>query len=310
VSGGTLLVDGNNVLMRAVWATHRSPMNADGVPTGPLLVFANTLARHIREEAPERVAVAWDGGHSTERVALSPEYKGNRPGAPDEDLKRSSFALAKEFLALANVYSMEVHGKEADDLISAWWAGSRESVTIVSSDKDFLQLVGRNPHLKPVDQIRLSSSDTPTDRWDAARVLADMGCEPWQLPMVMALAGDKVDNVVGVRGIGPKKAIKGLTLCGWDFMTFCHGLTEEEGRERVITNLRLVDLRHPDFVLPPPPAFRPTGPDDLLHESLTSFVNRYRLESLRERLLVTGSFWSGTEGGRSTPGRPFSPNRT
>lgn len=311
-----LLVDGNNLLMRAFFATQRSGMAADGIPTGPLLVFVNTLSRHIREEKPAYVAVAWDGGRSTERTALSPEYKANRAASPVEETveglvealqeasfteaKTSSFALAKEFLSLANVYQGVLPGYEADDLIAAWWRGtidprppvSTQPVRILSSDKDFLQLVGRTPMGAHTELIRLSSSDTPTDRWTHDRVVEELGYQPANWPLITALTGDKSDNVIGVPGIGPKRALKLLEDWKWDLEAVLGTPKVREHAEQVRTNLKLVDLRNGDLVLPRPPRFRPTTPDDALHEPLTSFLDRYRLSSVSGRYL-SGTLWSG-----------------
>lgn len=301
--GKTLLIDGNNLLMRAIFATHRSPMNADGVPTGPLLVFLNTLAKHIREEAPGCVAVAWDGGRSIERVALDAGYKGNREGAPDEEIKLSSFALAKELLTLVNVYQVEMHGREADDLIAGWWARAEGPVTILSSDKDFLQLLGENPHGHPVDQVRLSSPDTPTDRWTEERMIEELGHGPMEWAFITALTGDKSDNVIGVPGIGPVKALKLLNAHQWNWDAALADPKVAGHADQVRINLRLVSLRQTDLKLSQPPCFAPTRPGEVMHDLLVSFVDRYRLASVRDRL-VTGGMWTDLARSR-TIGRPL-----
>lgn len=294
----SLLVDGNNLLMRSIFATQRSGMQVDGIATGPLLVFINTLTKHIREERPSRMGVAWDGGKSRERVALQADYKGNRTSAPDADVKESSFALAKEFCSLAGIYQTEFPGFEADDVIAAWWAREvpddppSRGIKILSSDKDFSQLIGLNPHGVPVEQIRLSSADTPTDRWTADRFEREYGYLHHNWPLVAALTGDKSDNVHGVPRIGPKTAVKLLEAHGWDLEVV---ITAEDRvspfADQVRRNLELVDLRVPRLALPPVPRFQSTRPGSASHSDLLAFFDRYRLASARDRYL-TGTFWA------------------
>lgn len=304
----TLLIDGNNLLMRAIFAAQRgSSMSADGVVTGPLVIFINTLSKHIGTSQPERVAVAWDGGRSQERIRLSADYKSNRVGAPDgeDELRQSTFQLAKQFLTLANIYHLQLHGREADDLIAAWWARTDSPIEIVSSDKDFLQLVGTNPLGVPVEQTRLSSADVPTDRWDAERVRRDLGCTPENWASVTALMGDKSDNVIGVPGIGPKKAVKLLEAHDWSLERAAATLPEYT--EQIKINYQLVNLRDPMLKLAPIPTFRPTRQGHALHGDLLKFFDRYRLATARDRL-SQGRLWR-TVADRH-PGRPFSPKRT
>lgn len=301
----TLLVDANNLLMRAIFAAQRSGMSADGVATGPLTIFVNTLTRHLREEKPTYLAVAWDGGPSDARTALDAEYKGNRAHAPeDEEAKRSAFALAKEFLSLANIPQTTLRGFEADDLIAAWWRGQVPQrapaigcIKILSSDKDFLQLVGCNPMGVDTELIRLSSSGTPTDRWTAQRLHDEHGYWPVQWPLITALTGDKSDNVLGVPGIGPKKALKLLTAHGWVWDEAVENIPVAGYQEVVRRNLELVNLREGFLKLPSPARFRPTMPADALHEDLMEFLDGYKLATIRAKYLQ-GSLW------RTEPERP------
>lgn len=291
-----LLVDGNNVLMRAVHAMQRpgqARLSSDsGVPTGPLLAFINSLSKHVREEQPDKVVVAWDGGKSAHRVALDPDYKGQRTPAPEfEEYKEGAFALAKEFLSLANVHHVEVRGYEADDVIAYYWRYNRpldEKVVILSSDKDFLQLLGDG-----IEQVRLGSYDTPTDRWTRQRVLDEMGCDPRYLADAMALAGDTSDNIPGVPRFGMRTAVKTLARNKWDLdiaLNFEERL--QDHRERVSLNRQLVDLRegHQGLTLDPLPPFQPTGPGNLAFAPLLSFLTRYQLESVKARL-YNNSLW-------------------
>lgn len=308
----TLLIDGNNLLMRAIFAAQRgSGMSADGVLTGPLVIFINSLSKHISMSQPERVAVAWDGGRSHERIKLSADYKANRVGAPDgeDEVRQSTFQLAKQFLTLANINHLQLHGREADDLIAAWWAnenpGTQSMIEILSSDKDFLQLIGTNPHGVPVEQIRLSSADTPTDRWTADRLLREHRLKPEDWASVTALTGDKSDNVIGVPKIGPVRAVKLLEAHSWDLKAAAATLPDHT--ERIMINYQLVSLREPALRLAPIPAFRPTQLGSVLYEDLVQFLDRYKLATIRDRLGAQ-RLWSVVAD--RVLGRQFSPKGT
>lgn len=286
-----LLVDGNNVLMRAIHAMQRpgqARLSSDsGVPTGPLVAFIGTLSRHIREEQPDKVVVAWDGGKSAHRVTLDPDYKGQRNPAPEfEEFKEGAFALAKEFLSLANVHHIEVRGYEADDLIAYYWRYNRpldEKLVILSSDKDFLQLLVPDQ----CEQVRLGSYDTPTDRWTHDRVVEEMKCQPRYLVDAMALAGDSSDNIPGVPKFGMKTAIKTLERNKWNLDTALHFEERLQGHAgRVSLNRQLVDLREGTrgLSLDPLPPFQPTAPGNLAFAPLLSFLTRYQMESIKSRL--------------------------
>jgi DNA polymerase I len=198
-----------------------------------------------------------------------------------------------------------LQGFEADDLIASWWRDTKaweaDRIVILSSDKDFLQLAGRNHAGVRTEQVRLSSYGTPTDRWDAARVHEVYGCVPSQLPVVMALTGDTSDNVKGISGIGPKRAVKLLAENDWDLRK----VAESKGYDydQLRTNYKLVNLRESDTRLPRIPDFSPTGPGDMLYPRLTSFLVKYELNTIRDRL-TRGVLWHAGNTPLRT-GRPY-----
>jgi len=287
-----LLVDGNNLLIRAIKATERSEMSAGGVNTGPIVVFINTLTRHVREESPDRLMVAWDSTRGSDyRLQIDPEYKGNRatPTLDSEEIKFSAFWLAKEFLASSNIFMVSRPGVEADDIIAAYWKQYQwtNKVLILSSDKDFMQLLTQG-----TEQIRLSSGGAPTDRWDEQRVLDELDYSPHDIPKIMALTGDKGDNVPGIQGIGPKTAVKILREAGWVLDDIQH--SKVDGRmDEVKRNLSLVDLRNPRAVrsVGPIPHFSPTRPGEAMAPRLMSFFETYRLANI-ESQWIAGNLWS------------------
>lgn len=287
-----LLVDGNNLLIRAMKATERSEMSVNGINTGPLVVFINSLSRHVREERPDQVVVAWDSRYGSDyRLALDPEYKGNRgeAGSDWEDFKGNSFSMVKTFLSLSNVFMSQRNGVEADDIIAAYWRQNRHRshVVILSSDKDFMQLLTDG-----TEQVRLSAGGAATDRWDEQRVIDELGYKPEDIPNIMALTGDKGDNVPGIEGIGPKTAVKILKAADWQLSCIEHPKTE--GRMADIERyLSLVDLREPHALgmVGPIPVFNPTRPGESLAVPLLSFFEMYRLANL-ESQWIAGTLWS------------------
>ncbi len=286
----TLLVDGNNLLVRAICAMERIPLSEGGVSTGPLLVFVNMLSRYIKETEPDYVVVAWDGGRSTHRTAIFPDYKISR--GDHDDSRDAHFALAKEFLSLCNIHHVRVDGVEADDLIAAFCQKLRGLKVILSGDKDFLQLLDEN-----TTQIRPTGGE---ELWTHFRVEEELGCKPEKLPLVMALTGDSSDGVPGVPRVGPKTACKLLKKYDWNMALL---LNADEPilrghRELVVRNIQLVDLLSPvTWTLPAvqPPRFAPTDPSGILLRELLEFFARYKLNSIRDRF-IAGQLWKGTDG--------------
>lgn len=303
-----LLVDGPNLLMRAVMAMNRpgvALLSGDGVPTGPLVAFVNGLSRVVRDERPERVVICWDGPGDSWRTELDPVYKANRhrpdPQSEFEVARKGAFALAREFLTLAGIHHVERRSQEADDLIAAYWAKYRGcSKVIVSNDKDFLQLLDADTEL-----VRLGSSSTPTDRWTRERFVAERGYTPDKESLVMALTGDVSDNVPGVPRIGPKTALKLLRSLSEDsgdwhlHRVVQHPRVASHGM-RVVANYNLVNLLPPTWnhwslvELPDLPLFRPTQAGHALYGALLAFLTRHRLASIEARL-HEGELWRTRE---------------
>jgi DNA polymerase-1 len=286
-----LLVDGNNLYMRAYFVTRHEAMTADGESTAALVVFTNILTRHIREEKPDRVVVCWDGGGSDYRLRLLPSYKANRLQKASEI--RTGRTQVHEFLALAGIFQVERPGVEADDLIAKYWHDTEENVVIVSEDKDFFQLAGRTPRGALHREIQCEILRSTGERWKEYDVFKKMGAWPKDIPSVMALTGDESDNVIGVPGIGPKRAVALLEEAGWDLEAIEHPDVAQM-RPQVLLNRVLVNLRMPipGLLLPQPPRFRPTGPGSVLSTEFVDFMVRYQLKGLLGKL-YSGTLWSG-----------------
>ena len=196
------LVDGSGYIFRAYHALPPLTRKSDGMPVGAVSGFCNMLYKLIEdtkdEFEPTHLAVIFDASSKTFRNDIYPQYKAQRPEVP-EDL-RPQFALVRDAVRAFTVPAVEMHGYEADDLIATYArlageAGAR--VTIVSSDKDLMQLVTDN-----VDMLDTMKMKTIRH----AEVVEKFGVAPDKVIEVQALAGDSVDNVPGVPGIGIKTA--------------------------------------------------------------------------------------------------------
>ena len=191
------LVDGSSYIFRAFHAL--PPMTRpDGTPVNAVYGFTNMLTKLVEDTGAEYMAVLFDSARKTFRNEVYSEYKAHRP-PPPEDLV-PQFALIREATGACNLPSLEMPGFEADDLIAtlARMALEREfDVTIVSSDKDLMQLVGAGVRMLDPMKNRVVGPQEVVERF---------GVEPGKVIDVQALAGDSTDNVPGVPGIGVKTA--------------------------------------------------------------------------------------------------------
>ena len=191
------LIDGSGFIFRAFHAL--PPMTrADGTPVNAVFGFVNMLLKLIEDADAEYVAVIFDRARRTFRNDLYAAYKAHRPDPPPELIPQ--FALAHEAVRAMNVAELGIEGFEADDLIATYARLARESghrVTIVSSDKDLMQLVG--PGIAMFDAMKNRAIGPE-------QVKEKFGVGPERVVDVQALAGDSSDNVPGVPGIGIKTA--------------------------------------------------------------------------------------------------------
>lgn len=200
-----ILVDGNNLMFRSFYATLYSGSmmtNKDGFPTNALFGFVNMINKIINEEKSEYIMVAFDIG-KTFRHEKYDYYKGKRDETPD-DLKKQ-FPVAKKILNAMGIKYFELEGYEADDIIGTFAKRIDEEEdfigTIVSSDKDLLQLISDDVDvklLKQKDYIRMNKEV----------FFNTYGLEPIRMIDLKSLMGDASDNIPGVKGIGEKTAIK------------------------------------------------------------------------------------------------------
>jgi DNA polymerase-1 len=196
------LVDGSAYIFRAYHALPPLTRKSDGLPIGAVAGFCNMLFKQVEdnkgEDAPTHVAVIFDYSGKSFRNEMYPAYKANRPPAPEDLVPQ--FPLTRDATRAFNIASIEKEGFEADDIIATYARQAREAggrVTIISSDKDLMQLVGGGVEmLEPIKGQRI----------DREGVEAKFGVGPERVVDVQALAGDAVDNVPGAPGIGIKIA--------------------------------------------------------------------------------------------------------
>ena len=200
-----IMIDGNNLMFRSYYATAYNGNfmnNSKGFPTNALFGFANMINKIINEENPEYVIVAFDKG-KTFRHEEYEDYKGGRIETPDE-LKKQ-FPIAKKLLTAMGIKYYEIDNYEADDIIGTFAKFCDDDPdfigTIVSSDKDLLQLISNDVDIKLLKQKDYI-------RYNEKTFEEDYGIKPINVIDLKALMGDSSDNIPGVKGVGEKTALK------------------------------------------------------------------------------------------------------
>lgn len=200
-----LLIDGNNLLFRSYYATAYTGnlmINHEGFPTNGLYGLVNMLNKIIKEEKPEYMLVAFDKG-KTFRHEEYKDYKAGRNATPEE--LKMQFKVAKELVPLMGIKCYEIDNYEADDIIGTYSEIATKDTTfeatIVSSDKDLLQLINDETEVK-----LLKSKDFI--RMDKTEFIKEYGIDPIRMIDLKGLMGDSSDNIPGVKGIGEKTALK------------------------------------------------------------------------------------------------------
>lgn len=228
------LVDGSSYIFRAYHALPPLNRKSDGLQVNAVLGFCNMLWKLLRDmpedNRPTHLAIVFDKSEVTFRNAIYPEYKAHRPPAPDDLIPQ--FALIREAVRAFDLPCLEQAGFEADDLIATYVRQACErgaSATIVSSDKDLMQLV--------TDCVTMY--DTMKDRRiGIPEVIEKFGVPPEKVVEVQALAGDSTDNVPGVPGIGIKTAAQLIVEYGdLDQLLFRAGeIKQPKRREALLEN--------------------------------------------------------------------------
>ncbi|MFZ5800954.1 MAG: 5'-3' exonuclease, partial [Candidatus Omnitrophota bacterium] len=190
-----ILIDANSFCYRAFYAI-RGLATSYGQPTNAVFGFVNMLKKILKTENPDYVGVCFDVGRETFRQKKFSEYKIHREPMPEALI--SQMPIIKEVIAAFNLPVLELEGFEADDVIatvSRSFATEKDlQVLIISGDKDILQLVGK--------RVRVFNPGKDGGVFDEKKVLEAFGVEPKQIRDLLALMGDKTDNIPGITGVG------------------------------------------------------------------------------------------------------------
>lgn len=234
-----ILVDGNNLLFRSYYATAYNGnfmKNSKGFPTNALFGFSNMINKIILEEKPTYILVAFDKGKTFRHEKYS-EYKAGRIEMPDE--LRLQFPIAKKLLELMGIKYYEIENYEADDIIgtfSKFCDNTKYTGTIISSDKDLLQLITDS-----IDIKLLKSKDYI--RYNPESFYEEYKIEPINIIDLKSLMGDSSDNIKGVKGIGEKTALKLLQ----EYKTL-NGIYENIDKISGKTKEKLIDGKNDAYI--------------------------------------------------------------
>lgn len=280
------LIDGSAFIFRAYHALPPLTRKSDGLPIGAVSGFCNMLHRYVEgntgPDAPTHVAVIFDKGSHTFRNDMYDLYKANREAMP-EDL-RPQMPLTRRATEAFNIACKELEGYEADDIIATLSCQARDAggrVTIISSDKDLMQLVGNGVEM--LDAMK-------NKRIDRDGVFEKFGVFPEGVVDVQALAGDSVDNVPGAPGIGIKTAALLINEYGnlEDLLDRAEEIKQPKRRQTLIDNRAQIELSKRlvqldcttplDFTLDDLEVREPVAND------LLGFLNEMEFRSLTKRI--------------------------
>ena len=273
-----LLLDASGFLFRAYHAL--PPLtNPAGVPVGAVYGYCNMLLRLLKNYPGAPLLVVFDAGRKNFRHDIYPAYKANRPEPPEDLIPQ--FALVRAATQAFGLPQVELAGYEADDLLASYAAAAvqaGQSVTIVSSDKDLMQLI--RPQVGLLDPLK----NTPIG---AAEVLAKFGVPPEQVVEVQALAGDSSDNVPGVPGIGIKTAAELIQRFGSieNLLANLDQISQPKRRETLQTHAEMARISRALVLLEPnAPCPLPLADIQSIHQLPTSLREFFAEQGFRQLL--------------------------
>ena len=279
------LVDGSTYIFRAYHALPPLTRKSDGFPVGAISGFCNMLDKLVREEKEKKgithLVVVFDASGKTFRNEIYPEYKANRSEAPEDLIPQ--FPVIRKATSAFSIPFVELLGYEADDLIASYAEEAQKhnmKVTIVSSDKDLMQLVSDNVSMLDTMKGRVFKKEDVFDKF---------GVYPEKVIDVQSLAGDSVDNIPGIPGIGIKTAALLINEYGDLDGLFENSekIKQKKRRENIIEfenqaylSKKLVTLKN-DVPLPIP--IKETVLKEINAEKLISFLKEMEFKTLTEK---------------------------
>ena len=285
--GHLYLIDGSSFIFRAFHAL--PPMTrSDGTPVNAVLGFCNMLYKLLEDtkngDEPTHFAVILDAGRKSFRNEIYEDYKANRPPPPEELVPQ--FAIIRDAVKAFNVPCIEMVNYEADDLIATYTQEARQrdwDVTLVSSDKDLMQLV--DEHVDMLDSMK-------NRRIDRDGVIEKFGVPPEKVVDVQALSGDSTDNIPGVPGVGVKTAAQLIEEYG-DLETLLANadkIKQPKRREKLIENAELARISMKLVTLKRDVPFEEDLDSFTVREpeigALLEFLEEQEFQSLRTKIIA------------------------
>jgi len=238
-----ILIDGSAYIFRAYYALPPMSRN-DGTPINAVFGFTNMLVKLIEDYQEDKIIVVFDAARRNFRNNIYPDYKANRGDTPEDLIPQ--FKLIRQCVEAFNIRQLELDGYEADDIIASYAKLARTKKMdslIISSDKDLMQLVNKNVSMLDPMKNKSISID---------QVIEKFGVEPKKVIFIQALTGDKVDNIPGAPGIGPKIALELIKEYGDidGLLKNAKNIKQEKRRQAILesekdirTSLELVKLK-------------------------------------------------------------------
>lgn len=284
-----LLIDGHYYVYRSFFAI-RELSNSRGEPTNAIYGFLKVVRKMLRDVQPDLAAVLWDEGLPARRTELQPEYKQHRAEMPE--LMKPQLSHIRRIAPFLGLQSLGLPNTEADDLMASYACeGIRKGgeVVLATNDKDLFQLVADGVKIYTTNKAELLSPKDGFALLGKEQVKAKWGVNPEQIGDVLCLVGDTADNIPGVTGMGPKRAVALINEFGnIDAVLANIDAIKNEGirekiagaRERIVNNQEMVRL---DTHLPLPMpleglTLRPRY-DELLAE-----LEKYEFKSLTQEI--------------------------
>jgi len=278
-----ILIDGSAYIFRAYYGL--PPMNrADGTPINAVFGFTNMLVKLIEDYRDDKMIVIFDAARENFRNTIFKEYKANRGETPEDLIPQ--FEIIRQCVDAFNLPQLEIEGYEADDIIATYCKlAEKQKIDsiIVSSDKDLMQLVTKKiTMLDPMKNKKIGID----------QVIEKFGLPPEKVIQIQALTGDKVDNIPGAPGIGPKTALQLIEEFGdvHKLIKNANKISQEKRRniildheEDILLSLELVKLKD-DIKLPIDINKIHTYSSIDKNDNLSNFLSNQGFKSIAERL--------------------------
>ena len=278
-----ILIDGSAYIFRAYYGL--PPMSrADGTPINAVFGFTNMLVKLIEDYREDKMIVIFDAARENFRNTIFKDYKANRGETPEDLIPQ--FEIIRECVDAFNIPQLEIEGYEADDIIATYCKlADKQKIDsiIVSSDKDLMQLVTKEiTMLDPMKNKKIGIE----------QVIEKFGLPPEKVIQIQALTGDKIDNIPGAPGIGPKTALQLIEEFDdvHNLIQNANKIPQEKRRniiinheEDILVSLKLVKLKD-DIKLPIDINKIHTYSSINKNENLSKFLSKQGFKSITERL--------------------------